>query len=153
MSGDLEDVAGLLRERGLRVTAPGSPCSHVIQRMDGHPDADAVRAAVADRLGSVSTQAVYDTLHSPHRRPACCAASSRPGTRRATRRRVGDNHHHLVCRACGATRDVDCAAGHAPCLALREHAGFVIDEAEVIFWGLCADCRHHRDTARPKGTE
>ena len=118
--------------------------------MDGHPDADAVRAAVAQRLGSVSTQAVYDILHSLTE--AGLLRSIEPAGHPARyETRVGDNHHHLVCRACGATRDVDCAAGHAPCLAPSQHEGFLIDEAEVIFWGLCADCRH-ANTAE-KGTE
>jgi Fur family ferric uptake transcriptional regulator len=134
----LRDVAELLRARGLRATAPRIAVLDAIAGM-GHPDAEAVRAEVARRLGSVSTQAVYDTLHALTdagllRRIEPAGHPARYETR------IGDNHHHLICRACGMTRDVDCAVGHAPCVAPSAHRGFVIDEAEVIYWGLCADC-------------
>lgn len=135
------DVAERLRAHGLRVTAPRVAVLHVIAQMPDHPDADAVRAAVAGRLGSVSTQAVYDTLHALTgagllRRIEPAGHPARYETR------VDDNHHHLICRACGDTRDVDCAAGRAPCLEPPAIDGFLIDEAEVIFWGLCPRCRH-----------
>ena len=83
--------------------------------------------------------AVYDTLHALTdagllRRIEPAGHPARYETR------VGDNHHHLICRACGTTRDVDCAGGHAPCLEPSAHGGFVVDEAEVIYWGLCAGC-------------
>jgi Fur family ferric uptake transcriptional regulator len=118
---------------------------HAIAQMPGHPDAEAVRTSVADRLGSVSTQAVYDTLHTLTaagllRRIEPAGHPARYETR------VEDNHHHLICRACGVTRDVDCVTGHAPCLAPSASAGFVVDEAEVIFWGLCAGCAASTET-------
>jgi Fur family ferric uptake transcriptional regulator len=145
VADDLDELAGLLRERGLRVTASRVAVLHEIRAMDGHPDAEAVRTAVARRLGSVSTQAVYDILHTLTK--AGLLRSIEPAGHPARyETRVGDNHHHLVCRGCGATRDVDCAAGHTPCLEPSGHAGFVIDEAEVIFWGLCADCHHAHPT-------
>jgi Fe2+ or Zn2+ uptake regulation protein len=140
----LHDVADLLRSHGLRATAPRVSVLDVLARIPGHPDAETVRAAVVERLGSVSIQAVYDILHTftdagllrriePAGHPARYEA------------RVGDNHHHLICRTCGDTRDVDCDATHAPCLEPSQSHDFVVDEAEVIFWGLCPRC--HANTA------
>ena len=149
MQSDLDDVAVLLRERGLRVTASRVAVLDVIRSTDGHPNAEMVRSAVAQRLGIVSTQAVYDILHSLSEAGLLrrIEPAGHPARYEA---RVGDNHHHLVCRACGATHDVDCAAGHAPCLEPSQPDGFQVDEAEVIFWGLCADCRP--PTHAEKGT-
>jgi Fur family transcriptional regulator, stress-responsive regulator len=134
----LRDVAALLRERGLRVTAPRIAVLDAIAGM-GHPDAEDVRAEVARRLGSVSTQAIYDTL-----RTLTAAGLLRriepAGHPARYETRVADNPHHLICRSCGATRDVDCATGHAPCLEPSERGGFVVDEAEIVFWGLCGTC-------------
>ncbi|HMN98688.1 MAG TPA: Fur family transcriptional regulator [Miltoncostaeaceae bacterium] len=152
MPEPLRDVVELLRSHGLRATAPRIAVLDAIVGM-GHPDADAVRAEVTRRIGSVSTQAVYDTLHALTdagllRRIEPAGHPARYETR------VGDNHHHLICRACGTTRDVDCAAGHAPCLEPSAHGGFVVDEAEVIYWGLCADCAAvaSRTTTSTEGT-
>lgn len=129
----------MLRRHGLRVTAPRLAVLAVVAGHGGHPDAEAVRAGVRARLGTVSTQAVYDILHvltgaGLLRRIEPAGHPARYETR------VGDNHHHLVCRACGATRDAECAHGPAPCLEPHDDHGFVVDEAEVIFWGLCAAC-------------
>ena len=149
MSADVHDAAALLRGRGLRVTASRVAVLDVIGSMEGHPDADAVRVAVTERLGSVSTQAVYDILHSLTE--AGLLRSIEPAGHPARyETRVGDNHHHLVCRSCGLTRDVDCAGDGAPCLAPLQHEGFVIDEAEIVFWGLCSDCA--LTTPNPRGT-
>ena len=98
-----------------------------------------IAAQVRDQLGAVSTQAVYDGLRALTavgllRRIEPAGSPARYETR------VGDNHHHVVCRVCGATRDIDCVAGTAPCLDPSETGGFAIDEAEVTFWGLCPDC-------------
>ncbi len=144
MPEPLRDVAGILRARGLRATAPRIAVLDAIRGM-GHPDAEDVRAEVARRLGSVSTQAVYDTLHALTdagllRRIEPAGHPARYETR------VADNHHHLICRRCGATRDVDCAVGHAPCLEPGAGGGFLVDEAEVVFWGICPDCRTETDT-------
>jgi Fur family ferric uptake transcriptional regulator len=105
-----------------------------------HSDADTVAATVRGALGSVSTQAVYDVLR------ACVRAGilrriEPAGSSALYETRIGDNHHHLVCRSCGAVADIDCAVGSAPCLAPSDAHGFVIDEAEVVFWGLCPTCR------------
>jgi Fur family ferric uptake transcriptional regulator len=121
------------------VTAPRLAVLDVIGP-GAHLDADAVARGVRVRLGSVSTQAVYDILH------AFTAAGllrrvELPGSPARYDRRVGDNHHHLACRLCGDVVDVDCAVGAAPCLAPSDRAGYVVDEAEVTFWGLCPRCR------------
>jgi Fur family ferric uptake transcriptional regulator len=149
VAGHLHDVADHLRAHGLRATAPRVAVLDVLGRLPGHPDAETVRAAVAERLGSVSTQAVYDILHAFTdaglvRRIEPAGHPARYETR------VGDNHHHLVCRACGMTRDVDCEAPGAPCLRPSDAGDFAVDEAEVIFWGLCAECRDQ--TTATKGT-
>jgi Fur family ferric uptake transcriptional regulator len=99
-----------------------------------------VAAAVRVRLGSVSTQAVYDVL------AACVDAGlvrriEPAGSAARYETRTGDNHHHVVCRWCGTTADVDCVVGEAPCLHPSTAEGFVVDEAEVVFWGTCAACR------------
>ena len=111
-----------------------------------HADADELQRAARAQLGSLSTQAVYDILAAFHtsslvRRIEPAGSPARYETR------VGDNHHHLICRDCGLTVDVDCATGEAPCLAPGAHEGFEVDEAEVIFWGRCASCQEQlKDT-------
>jgi Fur family ferric uptake transcriptional regulator len=104
-----------------------------------HADTNAIIASVREDLADVSHQAVYDVL----------AALTDAGLLRRIQpsgsvaryeSRTGDNHHHVVCRACGTVADVDCAVGHAPCLTAAESHGFAIDEAEVIYWGLCPEC-------------
>lgn len=108
-------------------------------RAGDHLPVDAIATGVRDRLGHISLQAVYEALHS-----LTAAGLVRriepPGSPARFEGRVGDNHHHLVCRSCGAVVDVDCAVGHAPCLTASDDRGFSIDEAEVIYWGLCPDC-------------
>lgn len=128
----------LLRDAGLRVTAPRLAVLNVLK---GHPhsSADAIARQARAALGSVSIQAVYDVLRAGVnaglvRRIEPAGFSARYETR------TGDNHHHLVCRGCGAVADVDCAAGEAPCLQPCDPAGFKIDQAEVLFWGECPDC-------------
>ncbi|WP_028478109.1 Fur family transcriptional regulator [Nocardia sp. CNY236] len=128
-----------LRSAGLRVTAPRIAVLNAVATQP-HSDADAVAASVRDVLGSVSTQAVYDVLH------ACVRAGilrriEPAGSAALYETRIGDNHHHLVCRGCGAVVDVDCAVGAAPCLEPSDDHGFVVDEAEVVFWGVCPICR------------
>ncbi len=128
-----------LREAGLRATRPRLA---VLGWLWGHPHstADQVASAVRQELGSVSTQAVYDVLN------ACIDAGllrriEPAGHPARFEARIADNHHHLVCRTCGRTEDVDCVQGAAPCLAPSTTAGYVVDEAEVVFWGQCPDCR------------
>jgi Fur family ferric uptake transcriptional regulator len=133
--GELQE---LLREVSLRVTRPRVA---VLAAVYGYPhaDTDSIIGAVRNELPDVSHQAVYDSLHTLT--AAGLVRRIQPlGSVARYESRVGDNHHHAVCRSCGAIADVDCAVGHAPCLTASEDHGFVIDEAEVIYWGLCADC-------------
>lgn len=128
----------LLRGAELRVTRPRTA---VLTAVHDHPHADTetIIRAVRRDLGEVSHQAVYDVL-----RALTVAGLVRriepAGSVARYEARVGDNHHHAVCRSCGAIADVDCAVGDAPCLATSNDTGFVIDEAEVIYWGLCPAC-------------
>ena len=129
-----------LRERGLNVTAPRLAVLAVVEELGGHVDAGAIAAAARDRLGSVSTPAVYDILNALTdagllRRIQPAGSPARYETR------VGDNHHHLVCRTCGAVEDVECVVGSAPCPHASVHTAFPIDEAEITFWGQCERCR------------
>lgn len=129
-----------LRTRGLRVTRPRLAVLEVLSESRAHLDVEEILARVRGRLDSVSVQAVYDVLGALTaaglaRRIAPAGAPARYEAR------AGDNHHHLVCRQCGHIVDVDCATGAAPCLEPIEAAGFVVDEAEVTFWGRCANCR------------
>ncbi len=137
----------LLRDRGLRVTRPRLAVLDVLTG-GGHLEVDEVTRRVRERLDSVSTQAVYDVLGALTR--AGLARRLEPaGSPARYEARVGDNHHHVVCRGCGTIEDVDCVIGERPCLAPAHSNGFEIDEAEVTFWGLCPACRRARsdDTA------
>ncbi|MGH3740792.1 MAG: Fur family transcriptional regulator [Micromonosporaceae bacterium] len=128
----------MLRAAALRVTRPRVA---VLGAVHGHPhaDTDTIIGAVRGELPDVSAQAVYDCLHALA--GAGLVRRIKPaGSVARYEARVGDNHHHLVCRSCGLIADVDCAVGHAPCLTAANHRGFSIDEAEVIYWGLCPDC-------------
>ncbi|AWT46585.1 MULTISPECIES: Fur family transcriptional regulator [Streptomyces] len=127
-----------LRGAGLRVTAARVALLETVRAGD-HLDVEAIASGVRARVGHITVQAVYDALH------ALTAAGlvrrlEPPGSPARFEGRVGDNHHHLVCRSCGAVVDVDCAVGHAPCLTASDDRGFAVDEAEVIYWGVCPDC-------------
>jgi Fe2+ or Zn2+ uptake regulation protein len=132
----------VLREHGLRVTRPRVAVLSALSQRP-HSGADVVISAVRSDVGQVSTQAVYDVLNTLTERGIVRRIQPAGSTARYEVR-VGDNHHHLVCRGCGSVTDVDCATGTAPCLNIRDldrHApGFVVDEAEVTFWGLCDTC-------------
>ncbi len=136
--------AELLRAADLRVTAPRLA---VLTEVADHPHATAeeIRHAVHERLGTVSTQAVYDVLHAltSARILRRIEPSGSPGRFELYR---GDNHHHVVCRACGTIGDVPCAVGHAPCLTPSDDHGFTVDTAEVIYWGLCGTCHQAAST-------
>ena len=134
----MPEFAELLRGADLRVTRPRLA---VLEAVQDHPhaDTDSIFAAVRALLPEVSRQAVYDVL----------AALSTAGLVRRIQpsgsvaryeARVGDNHHHLVCRSCGTIGDVECPAGDVPCLTPVDDQGFLVDEAEVIYWGPCPDC-------------
>ena len=127
-----------LREAGLRVTAARVALLEAVRDGD-HLGVEALASGVRDRVGHVSLQAVYGALH------ALTAAGlirriEPAGSPVRFEGRVGDNHHHIVCRSCGVVADVDCAVGEAPCLTASDDRGFSIDEAEVIYWGLCPGC-------------
>jgi Fur family ferric uptake transcriptional regulator len=128
-----------LRAHGLRVTAPRLAVLTALGELPGHPDAEAIGRAARLRLGALSMQAVYDILNVFVKR-GLVRRIEPAGSAARYETRVGDNHHHLVCRDCGATVDVDCVVGSAPCLDPGETNGFTVDEAEVLFWGRCPDC-------------
>jgi Fe2+ or Zn2+ uptake regulation protein len=140
------DFERQVREAGLRVTRPRLA---VLSAVHDHPhlDTDAIIGLVRADLGTVSHQAVYDVL-----RALTTAGLLRriepTGSTARYEARVGDNHHHVVCRSCGAISDVDCVVGAAPCLTASDDHGFVVDEAEVVFWGLCPMCS---TTSQPSG--
>ncbi len=132
------DQEALLRQHGLNVTAQRLA---VLRAVAGRPHltADEAYQSVQTRMGAISRQAVYDAL----------AAFTDKGLLRRIQpggaparyeNRVGDNHHHLICRTCGRMVDVDCAVGHAPCLTASDTSGFEVDEAEVVYWGRCPEC-------------
>src|SRR5436305_1862197 len=137
-----EQATAQLRTAGLRVTAPRLAVLAILDD-GGHLGVDEVAERVRTRLGSVSTQAVYDVLGALTL--AGLARRIEPaGSPALFEARVGDNHHHVVCRGCGATTDVDCAVGERPCLEPAQLHGFVLDEAEVTYWGLCPTCQKRR---------
>jgi Fur family ferric uptake transcriptional regulator len=136
------DYAEQLRVADLRVTRPRVA---VLEAVQDHPhaDTDTIYSTVRQSLPDVSRQAVYDVLN------ALTAVGlvrriQPSGLVARYESRVGDNHHHVVCRSCGVIADIDCAVGEAPCLTPSDDEkildGFVLDEAEVIYWGMCPDC-------------
>jgi Fur family transcriptional regulator, stress-responsive regulator len=135
-----DELADGLRSRGLRVTAPRLAVYRAVAELPGHPDVERIAAQVRGDLGSVSRQAVYDGL-SLLTSAGLLRRIEPAGSPARYETRVGDNHHHVVCRGCGATRDIDCAVGLAPCLEPSDTGGFAIDEAEITFWGLCPRCQ------------
>ena len=133
------DAQQRLRAVGLRITAPRLAVLEAVGRHP-HADTDSVLRAVRTRIGTVSHQAVYDVLRALT--DAGLVRRIEPaGSVARYEARVGDNHHHVVCRGCGTIADVDCATGAAPCLSASDDHGFLIDEAEVVYWGTCRDCR------------
>ena len=134
-----ENSAELLRQNGLQVTAQRLAVMRAVS-VRPHGTADDVAEVVRDEIGAISRQAVYDALgilseNGLIRRIQPAGSSARYEDR------VGDNHHHLVCRSCGAMFDIDCAVGYTPCLTADDDHGFEIDEAEVIYWGRCPSCQ------------
>lgn len=150
IAADHHDVADRLRSSGMRVTSTRIAVYEEL-RDAGHLDADSVAARVTERLGGVSRQTVYDALRvlaeiglvrriEPAGSPAALYET-----------RVADNHHHVVCRACGSVADIDCVTGSAPCLDSSDTSGFVVDEAEVTFWGLCPACQSRPPEQQEEG--
>ena len=135
----LPDQAEVLRSHGLRVTAARLAVLDALGELPPHVSVEQVEESARKRLGALSTQAVYDIMRALHE-VGLVRRIEPAGSAALFETRVGDNHHHLVCRDCGRTVDVDCAVGEAPCLAPDAAAGFEVDEAEIIFWGRCPDC-------------
>jgi len=140
-----DGVDQLLREHGMQVTAQRLAVLRAVSARP-HTSADDVLASVRGDIGSISRQAVYDTLGTLSdkgmlRRIQPAGSSAR------YENRTGDNHHHLICRSCRAMFDIDCAVGYTPCLTADDDHGFEIDEAEVVYWGRCPDCRAAAATA------
>ncbi len=148
-SSDGAALSTALRKAGLRVTASRLAVLSAVGDGD-HLTADQVASAVRARVGTISTQAAYDVLGALTR--AGLTRRIEPaGSPARYETRVGDNHHHIVCRLCGAVSDVDCVVGEPPCVLPTETSGYVIDEAEVTFWGLCPTCQttpnpHEKET-------
>ncbi|GGN11541.1 Fur family transcriptional regulator [Streptomyces fuscichromogenes] len=131
-------TAAELRGAGLRVTAARVALLETVRHGD-HLDVEGIASGVRERVGHISLQAVYDALHALT--TAGLIRRIEPaGSPARFEGRVGDNHHHVLCRSCGAVADVDCAVGDAPCLTASDGHGFAIDEAEVIYWGVCPAC-------------
>ena len=146
----MTDSAALLRERGIHVTAQRLA---VLRAVSGQPHitADAVAEVVRTEIGAISLQSVYDALgllvsEGLLRRIQPSGSPAR------FEDRVGDNHHHLICRTCGRVIDIDCAVGSAPCLTAIDDRGYEIDEAEVAYWGRCPDCLEQSRTS-PTGRQ
>jgi Fur family ferric uptake transcriptional regulator len=138
------DPSEILRHRGLRVTAQRLAVIRAVS-VTPHVTADVVADTVRDEIGTISIQAVYDAL-AMLTENGLLRRIQPAGSPARYESRVGDNHHHLICRSCDRMVDVDCAVGDPPCLTAAEDFGYEIDEAEVIYWGRCPDC------VRAKGT-
>jgi Fur family transcriptional regulator, stress-responsive regulator len=143
----LADLEERLREAGLRVTSSRVAVLRVLSEADDHPRVDQVIERVRLSGLSISTQAAYDVCEALRERGLARRIALAGGPARYEAR-VGDNHHHLVCRACGLAVDVECAVGHTPCLDPADRRGFRLDEAEVTYWGVCPDCQHDHNQGR-----
>ena len=135
----MSELAEKLRERKIPVTAQRLAVMRAVAKSP-HSTADTIVDQAREELGAISRQAGYNVLgmlseHGLIRRIQPAGSAARYESR------VGDNHHHLVCRKCGHTVDVDCAVGYTPCLTPSDDAGFIVDEAEVTYWGICPDCQ------------
>ena len=132
------DNEALLRQHGLSVTAQRLAVLRALAARP-HSTADDLYSLVRDEIGAISRQAVYDVLAVLTDRGVLRRLQP-AGSPARYEDRVGDNHHHLICRTCGRMGDVDCAVGETPCLTAADDSGYEIDEAEVIYWGRCPDC-------------
>jgi Fur family ferric uptake transcriptional regulator len=138
------DLEARLRGAGLKVTSGRVAVLRVLTESVDHPRVDDVIRRVRAQGTTISTQAAYDVCEALHR-TTLARRLDLPGEAARYEARVGDDHHHLVCRGCGLTVDVDCAHAEAPCVAPSAAHGFAVDEAEVTFWGLCPACRTDHD--------
>ena len=132
------DPATFLRQRGVQVTAQRIAVLRAVTERP-HGTAEEIEQIVRREIGAISRQAVYDALGTLTEQGLLRRIQS-AGSPARYEDRVGDNHHHLMCRTCGQMVDVDCAVGEVPCLTASDDAGYEIDEAEVIYWGRCATC-------------
>jgi len=144
---EISDHRELLRRSGMPVT---SERLAVLRAVSQHPHrtADEIGTFVRAEIGSISRQAVYDVLAALTDR-GLLRRIQPAGSPARYENRVGDNHHHLICRSCGRVVDVECAVGEVPCLTAADDAGFEIDEAEIIYWGRCPECSndHHHNSS------
>jgi Fur family ferric uptake transcriptional regulator len=134
------DPADLLRQHGIQVTAQRLAVLRAVSN-EPHITADAVAESVRSEIGAISLQSVYDALNVLVTE-GLIRRIQPAGSPARFEDRVGDNHHHLICRVCGRVVDVDCAVGKAPCLTAHDDNGYQIDEAEVAYWGRCPDCQN-----------
>lgn len=134
----MSELNEILRKHGVPVTAQRLAVMRAVARRP-HVTADALAEEVRGEIGTISRQAVYDAVGILTEK-GLIRRIQPSGSAALYEDRVGDNHHHLICRTCGITVDVDCAVGNAPCLTAASHSGFQIDEAEVIYWGTCPTC-------------
>jgi Fur family ferric uptake transcriptional regulator len=134
----LNDPANLLRQNGLQVTAQRLAVLRAVSKRP-HCTADDIAEDVRLEIGAISRQAVYDAVGILAEK-GLIRRIQPAGSSALYEDRVGDNHHHVICRTCGKTVDVDCAVGDTPCLTAADNSGYQIDEAEVIYWGVCPDC-------------
>jgi Fur family ferric uptake transcriptional regulator len=144
------DPADMLRACGLQVTAQRLAVLRAIG-IRPHGTADEITERVRREIGAISRQAVYDALGLLAEKRLIRRIQP-AGSPALYENRVGDNHHHLICRSCGTTVDVDCSVGEAPCLTAANDAGFQVDEAEVIYWGTCPSCLENtrKSQSRPE---
>jgi Fur family ferric uptake transcriptional regulator len=132
------DLAAILRERGIQITAQRLAVFRAVARSP-HITADEAAGAARSEIGAISLQSVYDAL-SLLVGEGLLRRIQPPGSPARYEDRVGDNHHHLICRICSRVVDVECATGSAPCLTAVDHMGYEIDEAEIAYWGRCPEC-------------
>ncbi len=135
----MSDPVELLREHGIPITAQRIAVLRAVSRQP-HGTAEAIAELVRADIGAISRQGVYDALGMLSEK-GLIRRIQPAGSPALFENRVGDNHHHVICRSCGKTADVDCAVGVRPCLTAADDSGFQIDEAEVIYWGTCPDCQ------------
>jgi Fur family ferric uptake transcriptional regulator len=151
MTDERAELEAALRRAGLRITAPRIAVLRAIRRTP-HATVEDLAERARQRLGAVSTQAVYDIV-AVLEQAGLVRRIQPSGHASHYETRVADNHHHVVCRRCGAIADVDCAVGAMPCLEPSSTSGFTIEEAEINFWGLCPACAAARAEDAPRETE
>ena len=147
----IRDQASLLRARGIQVTAQRLAVLRAVAA-EPHVAADRVAEVVRAEIGAISLQSVYDALNLLVTE-GLIRRIQPSGSPARFEDRVGDNHHHLICRICGRVVDVDCAVGDAPCLAASDDKGYQIDEAEIAYWGRCPDCQSQPPASSPSASQ